>query len=293
MSGPVIVDTYFRRSLIRAKDLMEGRSGWFYDVYTPGIIIHYGEEGSNQHSILCGGSDGNVYQMTGNSDAAIAVPCQVTTASRDQGDTRYNKLYGDIMLDCDTGTVDVTATPKFDNDSVSTAPVTVNNATRTQVPVTIGTEWQTARNISLDLAWNMNGLRSYVYTWEPRFTEEGGKVYAYSWETCFLTHELPGYFYHGYLYLVHISTADLTFTIIDEDGTIKTATTIPNSGGLHSKNFVRLPVVKGKLFKYKLSSASQFRVEGQESELLVKPWGMGGPWKRERIFQDIPGGEAA
>jgi len=283
----------YGNTLLYADDLMEGRRGWFFDTYTPTINVHYGEEGSSVHSILCGGKNGGIYQLTGDSDAGSAVACKVTTASRDQGDTRHNKLYGDIMLDCNTGGVDITATPGFNNDSVASAAVTVNNAVRSQVPISVGTEWQTARNISLDLQWNMNGTRSYLYIWEPRYTEEGGKVFAYDWETRFLTHEMPGYFYHGYLYLVHISSADLTFTITDEDGTVKTTTTIPNSAGLHSKSFIRLPVIKGKLFKYRLSSTAVFRVEGQDSELLVKAWGQGGPWSHQKIFQDVPHGEAA
>jgi hypothetical protein len=282
----------YGNTLLYVDDLMEGRHGWFFDTYTPTIKVHYGEEGPNIHSILCGGKNGGIYQLTGDSDAGSAIACKVTTASRDQGDTRYNKLYGDIMVDCNTNGVDVTATPKFNNDVTASTPVTVNTATRLQVPVSVGTGWQTARNISLDLTWDMNGTRSYFYIWEPRYTEDKGKVFAYDWETCFLTHEMPGYFYHGYLYLVHVSSADLTFTITDEDGTVRSTTTIAHSTSLYNKTFVRLPVVKGKLFKYRLSSTAQFRVEGNESELLVKPWGMGGPWHRQRIFEDVPSGEA-
>jgi hypothetical protein len=271
---------------------MEGRHGWFYDSYVPAIRLHYGEEGPNVHSILCGSDNGSVFLLTGDSDNGLPVECQVTTESIDQGDPRHNKLYGDIMLDCNTNSVDVTATPKFDNDSITAASVTVNTATRSQVPIPFGVEWVAAKNISLDLSWEMDGARSYFYIWEPRYTEEGGKVYAYDWETSFLTHGLPGYYYHGYLYLVHVSTANLTFTITDEDGTVKTSTTIAHSSGLHRKDLIRLPVIKGKMFKYRIASTTQFRIIGQESELLVKPWGMGGPWRRQRIFQDIPHGEA-
>jgi len=285
--------SYSRDTLVYIKDLMEGRHGWFYDTYSPGILVHYGEEGKNVHSILCGGSDGGIYELTGTSDNGTAVACEILTESKNQGDPRYNKLYGDIMLDCNTGSTNVTATPKFDNDGTSGSATTVNNSSRTQVPLNVGTSWVTAKNISLDLSWSMNGAKSYFYLWEPRYTEEGGKLSAYNWETTYLSHGMPGYFYHGYLYLVHVSSANLTFTITDEDGTVKTATSISNSGSLHKKDFIRLPVIKGKFFKYRLSSASEFKVEGEESELLVKAWGMGGPWQRQRIFQDNPEGEAA
>jgi len=281
-----------RNTLVRVKDLMEGRGGWFYDVYNPGILVHYGEEGANIHSILCGGSDGGVYLMAGTSDNEEDIPCQVTTKHLDMNDPRHNKLFGDVMLDCNTNSVAVTATPQFDNASTSAPAVTVTNAARAQVPVPVGSDWVVARNISLDIQWNTNGATPYLYIWEPRFTEVGTNVYAYSWSTSYLTHGFPGYFYHGYLYLRHVSTADLTFTITDEDGTLLTATTIAHTGGLDRKDFIRLPVCKTKLAKYSLTSSTQFKVDGEESELLVKPWGKGAEWTHMKIFKDVAIGEA-
>lgn len=285
---------YNYNTLVYATGLMEGRSGWFQDKYTPDALIHYGEEGENVHAILLGGEDGGVYQLVGPNDNGVAISCNIRTKSKDQGDLRYNKLYGDVMLDCITNGTDVTATPGFNNHLITTAPITVNTATRTQVPVTIGTEWQTAKNISLDLSWNHNSLSPELfYIWEPRYTEEGGKLSAFSWDTSYITHGIDGYFFHGYLYLVHISTSDLTFSIFNEGGLTVASVSILNSGGVHNKTFVRLPVVKGKAFRYRLSSAGEFKVEGQESELLIKQWGSAAPWHHARIFQDEPRGEAA
>ena len=279
-------------TLIYAKDLMEGRRGWFYDVYTPGIRVHYGEEGSNVHSILCGGADGGVYQLIGESDNGADIPCQITTKCLDMNDPRHNKLFGDIMLDCNTNSVAVTATPQFDNASTSAPAVTVTNATRAQVPVPVGADWVVARNISLDIQWNTNGATPLLYIWEPRFTEVGTNVYAYSWSTSYLTHGFPGYYYHGYLYLRHVSTADLTFTITDEDGTALVVMGITHTGGLDKKDFIRLPVCKTKLAKYTLTSTAQFKGDGEESELLVKPWGRGAEWTHMKIFKDVAIGEA-
>lgn len=283
-----------RQTLVYAVGLMEGRSGWFADHYNPSILVHYGEEGENIHAILCGGADGGLYQLTGDSDNGQDISCEVMTPSRDQSDIRFNKLYGDIMLDCNTQGTDINATPQFNNNSFVVVSNTVNTVSRTQVPVVFGPEWITARNVSAYMNWLHNGpTAEYLYTWEPRFTEEGGKVSAFSWETCWLTHELHGYFFHGYLYCVHISNADLLFEIINPDGTAAAAVTIPSSGSQHHKDFIRLPVVKGKIYKYRISSEAEFRIEGQESELLVKAWGATDAWRRERIFQDVPGGTAA
>lgn len=281
------------RTLVYIKDLMEGRHGWFYDDYTPSITVHYGEEGSGVHAILCGGTDGGIYQLTGDSDNGSPILCQITTMARDQGDPRHNKLYGDILVDADTSSVSVTATPLFNNNSTTAPAVTLSTATRTQTPISVGSAWQVAKNISLDLQWSVNGSRPYFYIWEPRFTEVGTNLYAYSWETSYLTHGFPGYYYHGYLYLRHVSTANLTFTITDEDGTILTATTIAHSSGQDQKDFIRLPVCKTKLSKYSLTSSTTFRVDGEESELLVKPWGRAVEWTHMKIFKDVPHGEAA
>lgn len=287
---PTFLDSH---TLVYATGLMEGRSGWFADRYTPAILTHYGEEGENIHAILCGGVDGGLYQLTGDSDNNQDINCEIRTMSRDQSDTRFNKLYGDIMLDCDTQGVNVIATAKFNNETIAAPINTIVEPSRTQVPVTVGTQWVTARNIMLDLQWAFNGPRQHFFTWEPRFTEEGGKVYAFSWETCWLTHELHGYFFHGYLYCVHISNADLLFEIINPDNTAAASVVITGSGNEHHKDFIRLPVVKGKIYKYRISSLAEFRIEGQESELLVKAWGATDAWRRERIFRDVPSGEAA
>jgi hypothetical protein len=282
-------------TLAYAVDLTSGRDGWMYDKYTPSIITHYGEEGSGVHDTLCGSATGNIYQLTGESDDGVAIPCAVRTPALDQGDPRFHKLYGDILLDCDTNSTNLTVIPSTDNFVTAGLTTVVNNATRTKVPISLNaTGWVSGRNVGLDISWDTLNTKPLLYAWEPRFTEESAKVLAYSWETCWITHELPGYFYHGYLYVVHVSTADLTFYILNPDSTAAATVTIPNSGGtLYSKSFIRLPVVKGNIFKYKISSTAQFRLSGEESELLVKPWGMGGEWKHEKIFQDVPQGAPA
>jgi hypothetical protein len=285
---PTPVFAINRHTLVQTKDLMEGRKGWFFDRYTPNILCHYGEEGSNVHDILCGGIDGGVYQLQGNSDAGTAVPCQITTSSRNQSNPRINKLYGDIMVDCDTDGGDVSAVAQLDNASVSGPATTLNTTTRTQVAVPVNTDWQIAKNINLDLQWNMNGTRAEFFIWEPRYTESGANLYAFSWSTSYISHGMPGYFYHGYLYLAHNSTADLTFDIIGELGTVETTVTISNSGGADHKDFIRLPPTKGKLFKYTVYSTAQFRVFGEESELLVKPWGIAAAWTSIKLFEDVP-----
>jgi hypothetical protein len=56
------------------------QKGWVsYDVYGVPVLTHYAEEGSGVHATLCGGSDGNLYALTGSSDGAAEVPWAVWT----------------------------------------------------------------------------------------------------------------------------------------------------------------------------------------------------------------------
>src|SRR5262249_33293170 len=104
--------------------------GWWWDVYTPNMVMHYGEEGDRVHSLLLGGNDGRLYQYTGTSDAGSPIPIAFTTPSLDQSDPRTNKLYGDIMLDSDTDGVNVLITPALNNNTTILTPVTVNTTIR-------------------------------------------------------------------------------------------------------------------------------------------------------------------
>lgn len=59
---------------------------WSYDTYTPTVVMHYGEEGQGVHSILMGGSEGNVYQAGGQTDAsATPIPCALTVPLAAEG----------------------------------------------------------------------------------------------------------------------------------------------------------------------------------------------------------------
>jgi len=276
-----------QHTLLYAHDYVADRTGWLYDFYYPTALLHYGEEGANIHNILVGGSNGSIYQLSGGTDAGEPIPCHVLTKALDQADPRNNKLYGDIMVDADTRSGDITATIGFDNNSTQAPAVTLNTATRTQIPIPVGNPWIVARNICLDLSWNQTADPAYLYIWEPRFTEENTNLYAYTWSTSYLTHGIKGYFIHGYIYLMHTSTADITFTITDEGGIVAASVTVPHGSGIANKTFVRLPATKGKFFKYTVSSATQFKVDGDNSELLVRPWGSKDPWQRQRIFKDV------
>jgi hypothetical protein len=278
-----------RRTLVHAFSLMEGRGGWFYDSYTPAVILHYGEE--DTHSLLCGGVNGVIYQYTGVADAGAAIACHFRTASRNQGDPRLFKLYGDVMLDVDTASTDVTATIGINNYTTLSPAITVNNATRTITPLDVGTAWEDGRNIALDLAWSATAAGMAFYLWEPRWHESGAPIAAYAWEVDHGAFGMEGFLYSGDMYFAYISTAALTMTFT-VDGAVHSVT-FPSSSGAILKQYLRLPVMKGKIWQIRVSSTAQFRVHGQECEFHVKQWGANQPWRSVRMFTDMSASEMA
>src|SRR5439155_6319680 len=187
--------------------------GWFFDSYTPGVVFHYGEEGQ-VNSLLVGGSDtttGKLYQYTGNSDGGTGIACTILTPSRDQGDARSNKFYGDIMLDADCASVNVTVTPKINNNASSLTTTTVATASRSQTAVALGTAWQTAKNISMQLDFTRSSSSlPLFYLWEPRWTFESAPISALSWEISPTTFGIENYKHGGLMRITHVSSADLT-----------------------------------------------------------------------------------
>ena len=271
------------RTLLYKFDAMEGRGGWFYDLYTPGVELHYGEEGENVHSLLCGGGDGIVYQYAGTTDASTAIAWNVQTASRNQSDAALRKLYNGAMLDADTQSADILATIGLDNYLNLSPPITINTPTRRQTAIDIGPAGVAGRNIALKVE---GSGPVELFLWESRWHEEGAPVSAFAWETDEINFDMDGYVYSGDLFLSYISTADvlITFTV---DNVAYASFTLPSTFGLVEKTYVRLPVMKGKMWKIRGESTAEWQPHGDACELRVKQWGLGESWKSVPLFVNV------
>lgn len=277
-----------RRTLVLS---MDRGNGWFHDIYTPGMVFHYGEEGPNVHSLLAGGSDAvtaSLYQYSGFTDAANApIQCLIWTPAKDQGDPRANKLYGDIMLDTSTSFVDVLCTPYINNFATALPSTTVSTGNRSQVAIPTGTTWTVARNVSLAISFNVNSSdRPLFYVWGPRWTFEAAPISSLSWEISPTTFGLENYKHMGLVRITHVSTADLKLTLTI-DGVIQAPPiTILNSGGVYKESVFRVPAYKAKLWKIRLSSTAEFRLDGRDTFFEIKEWGSEGPYQQMRVFSD-------
>lgn len=264
--------------------------GWFWDTFNPEVNFHYYEEGDGVHLLLLCANDGGLYSYGGNTDAGNSFAFQVRTPSRDQGQPRDRKLYGDAMLDVDSESLNLTVTPGFNNYASTVAAVTVNTSARGQVPVEFASAWQSYRNVSLNIAATISGsARPKLYIWEPRWTFESAPIDALSWEIAPTTFGMPNFKQGGIFRVFHVSTVDISM-VVTIDGTAQSAITIPNSGGAYTHYDFRVPAWKGKVWKIRLVSSdgsTTFRLGRIDTAIEIRQWGDPGPYNQIRPFTEV------
>lgn len=145
-----------------------GNKAWYYDVYTPGIVTHYGEEGASIHSILCGGSNGKVYQLAGvTGDDTVAVSYQVRTPSVNLNDLRSVKQWAELLIDIDTASNDVSVVAGFNRFDDVSATFTLNNAARWREVINLlGGAGQFSQDCGIDISWSTALGDVTIYNWE-------------------------------------------------------------------------------------------------------------------------------
>jgi hypothetical protein len=283
-----------RKTLVLALDLGaatrgEAPGGWLYDDFTPNAQFHYGDEGPGVHLLLIGGVDSHLYAYTGNSDNGSPILMEFTTPSKDQGDPRSFKFYGDLMIDSNTGAVVATATPFFNNNANIGVPTSFSTAGRTQtvIPVAFNNGWQTAKNVSVFITMDVSGTdRPFFFIWETRWTFESAPISALSWNISPSTFGMSNYKHFGLCKITHVSTQDFTLTFVI-DNQSQPAITIPASGGSYKQTIFRVPVMKGKICQLFLNTTgTTFRLDPRDSFIEVKDWGTDDAYRQLRIFSD-------
>jgi hypothetical protein len=289
-----------RSSLILAFDLGaatrgEAPGGWLWDLYTPAAIMHYGEEGGNVHDILLGCTDGNFYQYTANtSDNGSPISLEFTTPSRDQGDPRSTKLYGDMMLDANTNGLNAICTPYENNNSLAMAPTTVNTPTRTQrtIPITAAagpSAWSAALNLSLNVTCQVTGAaRPFFYILDTRFTDSSAPLAAQSWEFDSTSFGMSNFKHIGLCKIAYSSSTAVTMTMTLDGVPSPVVVTLPAHTAGFSQYIFRVPVTKFKLAKFRIASSdgSNFNLDTRDSFVEIKDWGKDQQYSNLRVFSD-------
>lgn len=146
--------------------------GWISnDTYTPRVVCHYHDEGgsgvgSTATRERVGATTGVVYTANSSTtDAGSTISGLVRTRSWDFGETRAQKLFGDIMLD-HAGAVTVTA--GVNSYSSLQPPQTLNQFPRNQsIYDILSGGGVKGRNMTLDLAFTDPTV--VLYEWQPSF----------------------------------------------------------------------------------------------------------------------------
>ena len=151
--------------------------GWFYDEYLidgelRGVVTHYGDEGPGVHGVFVG-SDTNMaqdellLQLTGQADHdQVNIDCRIRTASRNEGDPRSRKRYGDVYVEADTDNIAMEAEVAADEHSRIIGVKTFDHDIRDDSIIDINDgKGELGRNLSLDLSWASMTLIK-LFLWE-------------------------------------------------------------------------------------------------------------------------------
>lgn len=232
--------TAARRTLVFDADPMShgrrpNQMGWVSrDSYTPGILIHYQEEGADVHNVLMGSSDGKLFVYGGYSDNGADIAGRVRPGAKDLGDTRARYHFGDVWLDYDSDCESIIWEIGFDNYTFFSEEITsvVDLTGRQQSigDINSGTG-QYARNIGLDIEWTVNAAQLKLYAWEPSFLPkpELTILRVTDWTDCAYKGDK---FFQGCRVNADTLGAARTIQIHSDGGTVAKSLTVTHSGEL-------------------------------------------------------------
>jgi hypothetical protein len=211
-----------------------------------------------------------------------------TTDPDDLGDPRAKFLQG-VIIEADTYAANKTVIVQYDagtNSAFIDGPtITLNHDGQVAAPYSfdpfsftptlIGHLFR-IRTTDSD-PWRLHKI---TWIWEPE------SELTDFWTTQQSSFDMQGYLHLGWLQMALLSTST-TNLVVNVDGVDKSALTILSTGGLRLKQYIRVPVYKGKQFIFKLSPATpgnKFRVYQKDIEVAAKQWDSGGPYAIMKPF---------
>jgi len=127
-----------------------------------------------------------------------------------------------------------------------------------------------------------------LFKW--RWVFEPSPELVTDWITQPTTLDGEGFMHIREVQIAHISTANLTFSIITDDGTnapITDTYTINHGNGVYKKTYIVTRDRKFKSVTFKLVSAAGFRVFQKDIEVRFRSWGQSGGYNIVKPFGDI------
>jgi hypothetical protein len=102
------------------------------------------------------------------------------------------------------------------------------------------------------------------------------------WNTQERSFNLPGWGHLRDGYIAIRSAADVTLTVTI-DGNAQSGITLANTSGARRKLYVQYPAFKGKVYKFVLTSASDFKVYNEDTHVNVKAWNTNTDYKQFQL----------
>ena len=135
-----------------------------------GGTLHYGERGSNNFRMLVTGTQGQITTANGVNDLGIPIQFELWEPCFDAGDERAQKIFGDYILDVNTGNVPLVLETWKDNYTVQVQTDTVQNLLRDLALVDLANgDGIESRNLGLKLRYSGASGKLLLYSWQPSF----------------------------------------------------------------------------------------------------------------------------
>jgi hypothetical protein len=177
------IDTAAARRTLEYRIRRDGApNGWYPHVYTPGVAVHYYEEGRGTHLWLCGGADtptAKLYALTeAQSDAGTAIVWTGTPQYESMGDPRKLKRWGDYATEIDRDGATVNVTPKFNSGTTALTLVAIAAGSGRIVRIgdlnaagVVAGSGVLDVNMSLTFGGSVTTQRPKIYGWEPTWLD--------------------------------------------------------------------------------------------------------------------------
>lgn len=227
------------------------KPGWWFDCYTPAVMLHYQDEAENSSLVLCGCADGTLEQFsTASADTGGPITCQARLGSQNYGDLRSLKQVIDLALEL-VGTVQLTVYANSWTVSDYTSAVTGTAGTPIILPIAAAYDaTKLYLDFAVDLTWT--GVQQVIefdlgYLQNPMLAGD-----FVSNPTTLL---FDGYGHVREVILNTVSKAALTANLVinaEFPGTITVLLNIPQGP---YRQYVRLPANKGMLYEWSLQGS--------------------------------------
>jgi hypothetical protein len=223
---------------------------WYFDQFRTNTnnarpqgprYVEVGTSSQEVDNLLMASQDGYLYILDGpqadnyGSPVDTLIRCTIQTPDLDLGDTRMNKLYGDIVLDLDAQSQTITVTPAVNNGATTLSAATYNHSIREiTIPIDLGSTagiGYFARNLRLTITWSSNSATPKMYYWEPTYLERPDDTFrrADDWEN--VGFEGAKYI-RGFLWQGDTFGVSRTFNLEGDQGVLQSFTVNANGQSL-------------------------------------------------------------